>query len=80
MRNSGGMRFLNIYIGINLKGGIRVELKLNVKKVLILDMPFRPDMLEDGKAVVGEIEGKSVLMMNVDLNDITEQVKSQSNV
>lgn len=54
------------------------ELKLNVSKVLILDTPFTPDMLENKQAVVGEIEGKSVLMINVDLKEITKQIRGQS--
>jgi hypothetical protein len=55
-----------------------VEIKLNVNKVLILDTPFRSDMLENNHAVIGEIEGKSVLMVNVNLDEIREQVKSHS--
>jgi hypothetical protein len=56
-----------------------VEIKLNVSRVLILDMPFRPDMLENRQAVIGTIEGKSVLMVHVDIDEIEEQVRSQSN-
>lgn len=54
---------------------IKLELKLNVSKISILDTDFRPEMLENNQAVVGEIDGKSVLMLNVDLNEITKQVK-----
>jgi hypothetical protein len=56
-----------------------VEIKLNVSRVLILDMPFRPDMLENRQAVIGTIEGKSVLMVHVDIDEIEEQVRLQSN-
>jgi hypothetical protein len=56
-----------------------MEIKLNVNKVLILDMPFRPDMLENRQAVIGTIEGKHVLMVHVDIDEIEEQVRSQSN-
>lgn len=54
------------------------ELKINVRKVLLLDTPFKPDMLENNHAVVAEIEGKSVMIVNVDLDEITKQVLEQS--
>lgn len=55
-----------------------MELKLNVSRVLLLDTPFKPSMLEDRQAVIGTIEGKSVLMVHVDIDEIEEQVRSQS--
>jgi hypothetical protein len=56
-----------------------VELKLNVSRVLLLDTPFKPSMLEDRQAVIGTIEGKYVLMVHVDVDEIEEQVRLQSN-
>lgn len=59
----------------NLKRGMKMELKLNISKVLILDTPLKGEMLENNQAVIGEVLGESVLLKKVDLNDITEQVK-----
>jgi hypothetical protein len=56
-----------------------VELKLNVSRVLLLDTPFKPSMLEDRQVVIGTIEGKYVLMVHVDVDEIEEQVRLQSN-
>lgn len=56
-----------------------MDLKLNVSKVLILDTPFRMDMLDNNQAVLGEMEGESVLLSKVDFNDITDQVKKNNN-
>jgi len=56
-----------------------MKITLDVSKVLLLDTDFTPSMLENNQAVVCEIEGKSVLMINIDLDDITEQVKSYIN-
>jgi hypothetical protein len=36
-------------------------------------------MLEDRQAVIGTIEGKYVLMVHVDVDEIEEQVRLQSN-
>ena len=58
---------------------MEMELKLNVSKVLILDMPFKGEMLDNNQAVIGEMEGESVLLKKVDLNDITDQVKNKTN-
>lgn len=54
------------------------ELKLNVSKVLLLDTPFKPELLENNQAVIAEIEGKSVLIFNVNTDDILQQIKEQS--
>jgi hypothetical protein len=55
-----------------------MELKLNVSKVLILDMPLNSNMLNDNQAVIGEIEGESVLITKVNVDEITEQARKQT--
>ncbi|MEK4968591.1 hypothetical protein MKX29_13365 [Cytobacillus sp. FSL R7-0696] len=54
-----------------------MDLNLKASKILLLDTAFTPNMLENNQAVVGEIEGKSVLMINVNLEDIEKQVRKQ---
>lgn len=51
-----------------------MKLQFDINKVLVLDTPFKPDMLQDNQAVLGEIEGKAVLMFNVDYEDVHKQV------
>ena len=55
-----------------------MELKLNVSKVLLLDMPFKAEMLNDNQAVIGEIKGESVMFAKVNVDEITDQAKKKA--
>lgn len=55
-----------------------MRLTLDVDKILLLDTPFNPKLLNNNQAIIGELEGKSVLMVNVDLEEIRSQIKKQS--
>lgn len=57
-----------------------LELSLNVSRILLLDTPFEPNMLNNNQAVIVEVQGKPVLMTNVDIDYIKEQVKKNHNV
>ncbi|AIW03684.1 hypothetical protein CPT_Pascal49 [Bacillus phage Pascal] len=54
-----------------------MKLTFDINKILVLDTPFKPDMLKDKHAVLGEIEGKGVLMFNVDYEEVHKQVMEQ---
>lgn len=55
-----------------------MELKLNVSKVLMLDTKFKGEMLANNQAIIGETEGETVMMVKVNIKDITDQVKKQT--
>jgi hypothetical protein len=54
-----------------------VKLEFDISRILVLDTPFKPDMLKDNHAVLGEMDGKSVLLFEVDYEDVHKQVMKQ---
>ena len=56
-----------------------MELTLNISKVLLLDLPFKAEMLNNNQAVIGEIKGESVMFTKVNVDEITDQAKKKTN-
>lgn len=52
-----------------------MELTLNISKVLLLDTPFKGEMLDNNQAVIAEIEGEPVMLTKVNVTEITDQFK-----
>lgn len=53
----------------------------DISRVLLLDTTFEPHMLEEGQAVIGTIEGKSVFIIKItpqQMDDIRLQAKAES--
>ncbi|WP_394555352.1 hypothetical protein C1N61_27515 (plasmid) [Priestia aryabhattai] len=53
----------------------------DISRVLLLDTTFEPDMLEEGQAVIGTIEGESVFMVKItpeQIDNIRLQAKAES--
>ena len=53
----------------------------DISRVLLLDTTFEPNMLEEGQAVIGTIEGESVFMIKItpeQIDDIRLQAKAES--
>ncbi|MED2945419.1 hypothetical protein VSK91_19765 [Bacillus swezeyi] len=57
-----------------------VILSLNVNKFLLLDEKLKPELLDYNCAILAEIEGRTVLLKEVDVNDIIKQIEEQKNV
>lgn len=55
-----------------------MDIKLNISKILLLDTPFKPEMLENNQAVLGEMEGETVLITKVNYHEVLDQVKKES--
>ncbi|MEN7388345.1 hypothetical protein [Bacillus licheniformis] len=54
-----------------------MELKINVNKIRFLDSKLTSEMLNNNDAVIGTIDGRTVLLTVVDLKDIIKQVEKK---
>ncbi|GIN25471.1 MULTISPECIES: hypothetical protein [Bacillota] len=54
-----------------------MELKINVNKIRFLDSKLTSEMLDNNDAVIGTIDGRTVLLTVVDLKDIIKQVEKK---
>ncbi|MCY8549420.1 hypothetical protein MOD25_05820 [Bacillus haynesii] len=54
-----------------------MELKINVNKIRFLDSKLTSEMLDNNDAVIGMIDGRTVLLTAVDLKDIIKQAKKK---
>lgn len=54
-----------------------MELKLNINKIRFLDSKLTTKMLDNNDAVIGTIDGRTVLLTVVDLKDIIKQVEKK---
>ncbi|MEC0684956.1 hypothetical protein P8888_18415 [Bacillus haynesii] len=54
-----------------------MKLRLDVNKFLLLDEKFKPDLLDDNNAILAEIEGRAILLKEVDIDEIRKQIREQ---
>ncbi|MDE1407070.1 hypothetical protein [Bacillus licheniformis] len=54
-----------------------MELKISVNKIRFLDSKLTSEMLNNNDAVIGTIDGRTVLLTVVDLKDIIKQVEKK---